>query len=101
MALMVKNPTANAGDIKDMGSTPGLGRCPGGGRGNPFQYSCLENAIKRLPWWATAHRVAESDMTEVTALMHGDNTSLQLEGMGGGRSQRGDPSEVLNTQHRA
>ena len=42
---MVKNLTANAGDTGDMGSIPGSGRSPGGGNGNPFQYSCLGN-----PW---------------------------------------------------
>jgi len=41
--LVVKNPSANAGDIKDVGSIPALGRSPGGGRGNPLQYSCPEN----------------------------------------------------------
>ena len=40
---MVKNPPANAGDIRDVGSTPGSGKSPGGGHGNPLQYSCLEN----------------------------------------------------------
>ena len=40
---MVKNPPANAGDIRDMGSVSGLGRYPGGGHGNPLQSSCLEN----------------------------------------------------------
>ena len=40
---VVKNPPANAGDIRDTGSIPGLGRSPGGGHGNPLQYSCLEN----------------------------------------------------------
>ena len=43
VALEVKNPPANAGDIRDVGSIPGLGRSPGGGHGNPSQYSCLEN----------------------------------------------------------
>ena len=47
VALVVKNPPDNAGDIRDMGSTPGLGRSPGGGHGNPLQYSCLENPMKR------------------------------------------------------
>ena len=41
-ALVIKNLTASAGDIRDMGSTPGLGRSPRGGHGNPLQYSCLE-----------------------------------------------------------
>ena len=40
---VVKNPPANAGDARDAGLIPGLGRSPGGGNGNPFQYSCLEN----------------------------------------------------------
>ena len=59
MALAVKNPPANAGDIEDMGSVPGSGRSPGGGNGNPLQYSCLENPVDRAAWWATVHRVAE------------------------------------------
>ena len=57
---MVKNPPANAGDITDTGSIPGPGRSPGGGRGNPFQYSCLENPTDRGAWWATVHRVTKS-----------------------------------------
>ena len=44
---MVKNPPANAGDAGDEGSIPGSGRSPGGGNGNPLQYSCLENPIDR------------------------------------------------------
>ena len=43
MSLVVKNPLANAGDTRDVGSTPGLGRSPEGGHSNPLQYSCLEN----------------------------------------------------------
>ena len=55
--LMVKNPPANAGDIGDMGSIPGLGKSPGGGHGNPLQYSCLENPKDRRAWQATVYRV--------------------------------------------
>ena len=44
VALVVKNPPANAGDTRDMGSVPGSRRFPGGGNGNPLQYSCLENS---------------------------------------------------------
>ena len=59
---MVKNLPANA---RDAGLVPGLGRSPGEGYGNPLQYSCLENPMNRGAWWATVHRVAESDMTEL------------------------------------
>ena len=63
---LVKNPPANAGDIKDVGPIPGLERCPGGGHGNPLQYPCPENPMDRGAWRARVHRVAESDVTEVT-----------------------------------
>ena len=62
---MVKNPPANAGDIRGPGSIPGSGRCPGGGHGKPLQYSCLENPIDRGAWWATVHWIVELDTTEV------------------------------------
>ena len=60
VVLVVKNLPANAGDIRDEGSIPGLGRSPGGGHGSPLQYSCLENPMDRGAWWATVHRVAKS-----------------------------------------
>ena len=63
---MVKNQPANAGDIKDMGSRPGLGRSLGGEHGNPLQYSCLGNPMDRGAWRATVHRIAESDRTEAS-----------------------------------
>ena len=62
---MVKNLPANAGD---MGSSPGLGRFPGGGNGNPLQYSCLGNPINRGAWQATVHGVTELDMTDQLTL---------------------------------
>ena len=62
--LVVKTLPANAGDIKDEGLIPGLGRFPGGGHGNPLQYSCLENPMDRGAWWGTVHEVTESDMTK-------------------------------------
>ena len=58
--LVVKNQPANAGDIRDVGSIPGLGRSPEGGHDNRFQYSCLENPMDRGDWQATVHRVTES-----------------------------------------
>ena len=66
MALVVKNPPANAGDVRDRGSIPGLERSPGGANGNPLQYSCLENPMDRGDWQTTVHRVAKSQMTEAT-----------------------------------
>ena len=59
VAAVVKNAPAEAEDITDVGSTPRLGRSPGGGHGNPPQYSCLENPMDRGAWWATVHGVAE------------------------------------------
>ena len=60
MVLLVKNSPANAGDISDAGSIPGLGRYPGEGHGNPLQYYCLENPMDRGAWWAVIHRVVKS-----------------------------------------
>ena len=59
---MVKNPPANAGDIRDLGSIPGSGRSPGGGHSNPLQYSCLENPMDRGALWVTVHGVTQSLM---------------------------------------
>ena len=66
MALVVKKLSANAGDIRDMASIPGLGRSSRGGHGNPLQYPCLENLVDRGAWRATVHEVTESDTTEHT-----------------------------------
>ena len=60
MALVVKNPPANAGNIREVASIPGLGRSPGGGHGNALQYSCLENAMDRGACRATVDKVAKS-----------------------------------------
>ena len=60
MALVVKNPPANAGDIRDVGSIPGSGRSPGGEHGNPLQYSCLENPMDSGAWRDIVHGVAQS-----------------------------------------
>ena len=57
---MIKNPPANAGDVRDPGSISGSGISPGEGNGNPLQYSCLENPTDRGAWQATVHRIAKS-----------------------------------------
>ena len=59
---MVRNPSANAGDVKDSGSISGLERFPGKGHGDTLQYSCLENPMDRGAWRAMVHRVAKSWM---------------------------------------
>ena len=64
--LVAKKPPANAGDIRDTGSMPGLGRPPGGGNDNPFQDSCLENPKDRGLWRATVHGVTDSDTIKTT-----------------------------------
>ena len=60
VVLVVKNLPANAGDARDLGLIPGLGKTLGGGNGNPLQYSCLENPMDRGAWWAAVHGVAKS-----------------------------------------
>ena len=60
MVLMVKNPPASAGDIRDLGSIPGPGGSSGGGHGNPLQYACLENPMDRGIWQVTVLGVAKS-----------------------------------------
>ena len=57
---VVKNPPTNAGDARGVSLIPGLGRCPGGGHGNQFQYSCLKISTDRGAWWATVHGVTKS-----------------------------------------
>ena len=68
---MVKNSPANAGNVRDAGSVPGLGRSPGGQHGSPLQYFCLQNPMNREAWKAIVHRVRkQSDTTE--AIWHED-----------------------------
>ena len=66
MVLVVKNPPANAGDKREVGSIPGSGRSPEVGNGNPLQYSCLENPVDRGARQTIVHRVTESYKTEAT-----------------------------------
>ena len=67
---MAKNPPANAGDVGDTVSIPGWELSPGGGHGNPLQYSCRENPMDGGAWWATVHGV--------TRVRHGLVTKPQL-----------------------
>ena len=66
VTLVVKNPLAKAGGIRNVGLIPRLGRSPGIGNGNPLQFPCLENHVDRETWRATVYGVAESDPTEAT-----------------------------------
>ena len=70
MTLVVKNPTANAGDLRDVGLIPGLERFPGKGHGNSLQYSCLENLIDRGVWQAAVHRVTQNQIGLKRLSMH-------------------------------
>ena len=60
VALVVKNPPANAGDVEDAGLIPASGRSPEGGPGNPLQYSYRENPMDRGAWWAAVHGITKS-----------------------------------------
>ena len=60
MALVIKNPPASGGNVRDIGSMIGPERSPGGGRGNPLQYSCLENHMGRGACWAIVYGVTKS-----------------------------------------
>ena len=60
LVLVIKKPPANTENISDAGLTPGSGRSPGAGQGNPLQYSCLENPMDRGAWRATVHRFPNS-----------------------------------------
>ena len=87
---MVKNPPASAGDERDMSLIPGSGRSPGGGNGNPLQYSCLENPRDRGAWRAAVHRVAESGTTE--------HTQLRPPGKLAGEGRKVPPDEMASRE---
>ena len=78
VALVVTNSPPSAGDIRDAGSIPGLGRSPGEGHGNPLHDSCLENPVDREPWQATVHRVTKSWKWLKRLSTHARVTSPQL-----------------------
>ena len=70
VVLVEKNLPANSGDKRDLGTVPGSGKTPGGGHGNPLQYSCLENPMDRKAWRATVHRVPNSQTWLMRLSMH-------------------------------
>ena len=81
MVLVVKNLPANAGNARVTGSIPGSERSPGGGHGDPLQYSCRENPMDRGAWWATVRGVAESRKQLKRLSMHAcilKSTSLDI-----------------------
>ena len=66
VVLVVKTLPTQAGDIKEVGLIPELGRSPGGGNGNPLQYSCLENPMDRGAWQVTDHRIAVRQLKQLS-----------------------------------
>ena len=89
-----KESTCNAGDL---GSMPGLGRSPGEGNGNPFQYPCLENPMDRGAWWATVHRVAR--VGHDLATKPPPPRSILCNYVDHNESERGEWKSCLKTQH--
>ena len=78
MALVVKNLSANAGDLRDLGLVSGSGRSPGGGHGNPLQYSCLENSMDRGTWQARVHGAAEELNTAEPLNNHNNESGCRI-----------------------
>ena len=78
--LVVKNPPGNAGDARDVGLIPGLGRSPGEGNGCPRLYSCLGNPMDRGAWWAAVHEAAESrTRLSCTSMRHAEITRQSIQ----------------------
>ena len=71
MAQWVKNPPAMQEMQADVSSIPRSGKSPGGGHGNPFLYSCLENSMDREAWWAIVYRVAKMALEPLTSGLYG------------------------------
>ena len=100
VALVVKNPPANAGDIRDLSSSPESGRSPRGGNGNPLQYSCLEKPMDRGAWQATVHRIEKSQIQLKQFSTEGQHPTITLTtipvGCFWGRKQTGSRLDIYN-----
>ena len=86
VALVLTNPLATAGEVRDMGLIPGSGRSPGEGHGNPLQYSCLENPMDRGAWQAAVHGVAQNrtQLKRLSTHQHGGSEVAPEGGAGKG-----------------
>ena len=93
--LVLKHPLANAGDVRDPGLIPGLGRSPGRGNGNPLQYSCLENPTDRGDWQTTVHRVVKSQTRLKRLSLHVLCTDFSTNHLGVMDSQMRVPGAIL------
>ena len=78
VALVVKNPPVNAGDISDAGSTLGSGRSPGGGHDNPLQYSCLENPMDCSLPGSSVHEIFQARILEWVATSYSQGSNQHL-----------------------
>ena len=78
VALVLKNPPTNAGDVREASLVSGSGRTPRGWHDNPLQYSCLENSTDKGAWWAIVHRVAKSQTGRKRLSKHADLKCLGL-----------------------
>ena len=88
MVLVVKNPPTNVRHIRDVGLIPGSGRFPGGGHGNPLQFSCPENPMDQGGWWATVHSITKSRTQQKQLSMQ----ARTHEGVGKGTGRGGEES---------
>ena len=75
---MVRNPPANEGNTRDMGSIPGWERSPGGGLSNPLQYSFLENPMDRVAWWlqSMGSQRVRHDLSDLAHMAHSKENGL-------------------------
>ena len=99
-----KESACNLGGTGDLGSIPGLGRSPGGGKGNPLQYSCLKNPMDRGAWWPTAQRVTKSQndyegMQVVWLCPNGTNFREHSQYKQGPARTRKSPNSGHTTEH--